>query len=93
MGQLFRPEIRPGAYRAAHSGVSAPYYGSTQHPLVIPPALTLTNPPPARCFEPSGILMAPNGESYIFEYICVCVFMGTLASHTRPIRMTYLEDL
>ncbi|KAG8310213.1 hypothetical protein J6590_067941 [Homalodisca vitripennis] len=32
-GQLFRHEIRPGEYRAAHSGVSAPYYGSTQHPL------------------------------------------------------------
>ncbi|KAG8246645.1 hypothetical protein J6590_079531, partial [Homalodisca vitripennis] len=40
-GQLLRPEIEPGAYRAAHpgahqaghSGVSAPYYGSTQHHL------------------------------------------------------------
>ncbi|KAG8242684.1 hypothetical protein J6590_061264 [Homalodisca vitripennis] len=41
MGQLLRPEIKPGAYRAAHpgayraghSGVSASYYGSTQHHL------------------------------------------------------------
>ncbi|KAG8275275.1 hypothetical protein J6590_089715 [Homalodisca vitripennis] len=33
MGQLLHPEIKPGAYRAGHSGVSAPYYGSTQHQL------------------------------------------------------------
>ncbi|KAG8265899.1 hypothetical protein J6590_083713 [Homalodisca vitripennis] len=33
IGHLLRPEIRPGAYRAGSSGVSAPYYGSTPHYL------------------------------------------------------------
>ncbi|KAG8261818.1 hypothetical protein J6590_065795 [Homalodisca vitripennis] len=43
-GQLLRSEIDPGAYQAAHpgtyraghSGVSVPYYGSTQDHLELP---------------------------------------------------------